>query len=203
MAFDDVRLPEDIERGAKGGPRFMTTIIQFASGIEQRNQDWDQQRCEYDIGYGIESKEDWMDVLSFFYARRGRHRGFRYKDWADYQATDEILGIGDDVNRVFQLQKTYGTYVRKILRPVNGTVKVYVDGVQRLAGFAINYSTGVITFNAPIGSDPVFPATGQVVSASFDFDVPVRFESDNLQVELEWELVGQIGGIRLLEIKGE
>ena len=85
--FVDSRLPEDLERGARGGPAFQTTVINLSAGGEQRNQDWSQHRCSYYVAYGVRDKDYWQDILDFFYERRGRAIGFRFKDWGEFEAT--------------------------------------------------------------------------------------------------------------------
>lgn len=127
MAFHDVRLPEQIERGSTGGPRFKTTVVTLASGHEFRNGDWERTRGRWDAGYGIQNTEDLFDVVNFFYAREGRLNGFRFKDWTDFKL-DNNIATGDDTTTVFQLIKLYNSggfqYQRRITRPVAGTITV-------------------------------------------------------------------------------
>lgn len=194
MAFDNVRLPEDIERGAQGGPAFQTTIITLGTGREQRNVDWLAQRCSYDVSYGVQSKTDFAAVVKFFYARLGRARGFRFKDWTDYQATDEQIGIGDGSDTTFQLIKNYSsvvTYQRKITRPVAGTTSIKVDGV--ITSFLVNNDTGIITISPA-------PANLSIITASFEFDVPVRFDSDKLELNARTDTVASIPSIEIVEL---
>lgn len=194
MAFDNVRLPEQIEQGAQGGPEFQTTIVALGTGAEQRNVDWLAQRCSYDIGYGVQHKEDFAEIIKFFYARLGRARGFRFKDWTDFEAVDQQIGVGDGTNTIFQLRKNYTSlvqYQRKITRPVSGTVSVRVDGVT--AAFSVNVNTGVVTMS-------VAPANGAVVTASFEFDVPVRFDSDKLDLNAKTDKVAAIPSIEIVEL---
>lgn len=133
MAFDNVRLPEDIERGARGGPAFRTSIVTLASGHEQRDGKWSQSKHSWDIGYGLLERDDggisetyYFQIVEFFYARRGRLRGFRFKDWTDYQINDQEIATGDDSETQFQIVKRYSsggiTHERTIRKPVAGTV---------------------------------------------------------------------------------
>jgi uncharacterized protein (TIGR02217 family) len=109
--FHDVRLPEDIERGAEGGPEFLTSILELSNGQEQRNINWSRAKASYDISYGITEKDNGVDsfqtILQFFMARRGRAVGFRFKDWLDYQATGVTLSAISGFPLKFQLVKTY------------------------------------------------------------------------------------------------
>jgi uncharacterized protein (TIGR02217 family) len=194
--FDDVRLPEEIEQGSTGGPAFLTTVVSFSLGNEQRNANWPAQRCVYDISYGIQSKDDYVEVVHFFYARQGRARGFRFKDWSDYQSNLEFLGTGDGAEQDFQLVKNYTslvTYARKITRPVDGTITVYKDGVVQPTGWILQ-TGGIIHFSTA-------PADGVEITAEFDFDVPVRFNSDALKVNMALFNAGSIESIELVEIR--
>lgn len=132
--FHDVRLPPEVEEGASGGPGFNTSIVSAVSGNETRNVNWTAARGHWEVSYGIQDKADFNTVLAFFRARRGRGYGFRFKDWSDFQATDENIGTGNGVNADFQLKKTYevsgpAPYVRNITRPVAGTPAIKVNGV--------------------------------------------------------------------------
>lgn len=206
--FHDVRLPVHIERGAEGGPRFKTSVIILSSGIEQRNIEWSRARGEWDIGYSIQQKADYSEILQFFYARRGMAYGFRFKDWSDYQCFGQFLGKGTEASKVFYLTKDYtdlgGTYSRIITRPVVGTIAVYSDGVP--VSFTLG-AAGKITITSllPKIFDPAFPdipaETPSDITATFEFDCPVRFDVDNLQVNMEWEDAADIGGITIVELK--
>jgi uncharacterized protein (TIGR02217 family) len=197
MTFHNVRLDPDYERGARGGPRFKTTITVLSSGHEQRNGDWQQSRGEWNIGYGIRKQEDYQALLEFFLARNGRLFGFRFKDWLDYIAVDENLGTGDGTITQFQLRKQYEpagfVYNRPITKPVMGTVVVKLDGVETSA-FTIDHATGVVTFSSP-------PGAGVVVTASFEFDVPVRFDEDDLEVALQYVDAGSIPNVNIVELR--
>lgn len=197
--FHDVRLQEDVEQGARGGPGFKTTIIGVGSGNEQRNKEWQLARARWDISYGITGGAQFGGVLAFFYARNGRAYGFRFKDWSDYSVTGQVLGDGDGSNTDFQLIKTYGdvanTYIRVITRPVSGTLTVYVDAVEQTEG--VDYtlgSRGVVQFSSP-------PPMGDEVTADFEFDVPVRFDVDELELDVTRSDTASYRSIEIIEIR--
>lgn len=194
MAFDNVRLPDEIERDSQSIPRFQTSVVTLGRGAEQRNVDWSVQRLRFDISYGIQSEEDYHVIRDFFYARLGKARGFLFKDWSDYKAKNQPIGVGDGVTTKFQLTKRYTssvTFVRKILAPVGGTVKVYVSGV--LTPVTTNLLTGEITFGvAPVATAPI--------TADFEFDVPVRFDTDELPIQIHIFSAASIGSIELVEL---
>jgi uncharacterized protein (TIGR02217 family) len=207
MAFHEVRFPDNISRGARGGPERRTQIVELASGDEERNASWANSRRRYDVAYGIRRADDLAAVVAFFEARNGRLHGFRYKDWADYKsalpsqpitATDQQIGTGTGSLQTFQLSKRYTsgaqTWVRTIAKPVTGTVRVALGMVEQLSGWTVDTTTGVITFTTA-------PAGGVIVRAGFEFDVPVRFDSDSLDVTLDFERLGSITSIPLLEIR--
>ena len=204
MAFHDIRLPVSIERGAQGGPTFRTGIVETLSGYEQRNGEWAQARMEWDASYGIQTKTDYQELLEFFYARRGALHGFRFKDWTDFEATGEAIGTGDGIETDFQLIKTYsdagGSYARTILLPVTSpttTVAVYVNAVLQTVITDYTIETGgIIRFTGgsiPPASDPV--------TADFEFDIPVRFNEDKLELAVEWYDAAAIPAITLRELR--
>lgn len=211
MAFHEVRFPEKISYGAVGGPGFKTTVFTRASGYEDRNVEWAKARAEYDVAHGIKTQAELDQLLAFFYARRAKAYGFRFKDWSDYKscsatktpaAADQSLGTGDGTNRVFQLVKTYSdaadSYVRTINKPVSGTVKIAVDGVLKTetTHYTIDYTTGVVTFT--VGNAP---GSGAAVTAGYEFDVPCRFDTDKMLPQIEDYNVHTWGQIPIVEIR--
>lgn len=207
MAFHDIRFPDNISRGARGGPERRTQIVELANGEEERNSPWANSRRRYDAAYGIRRADDLAAVIAFFEARRGRLYGFRWKDWADHKSclpstqpgpTDQLIGQGDGTGTEFQLVKAYTSgaqsWARIITKPVAGTVTIALGGVTQPSGWSVDLLTGIVTFAAP-------PAPGVSVTAGFEFDVPVRFDTDELPVTLDIERLGSITSIPLVEIR--
>ena len=207
MAFHEIRFPDNISRGARGGPERRTQIMELASGDEERNASWANSRRRYDVAYGIRRADDLAAAVAFFEARNGRLHGFRYKDWADYKsalpsqaitATDQQIGTGTGSLQTFQLAKRYTsgaqTWVRTIAKPVAGTVRVALGMIEQMSGWTVDTTTGVITFTTAL-------ANSVIIRAGFEFDVPVRFDSDTLDVTLDFERLGSITSIPLLEIR--
>lgn len=204
MGFHDVRFPLDIAFGSSGGPLFSTSITELASGAEQRNVNWSQSRARYDIAGGVRGEDDLAEVIAFFRARRGRAYGFRFRDWADYtshaqnkspSAFDQQIGVGDGQETQFQLVKFYEDYRRIIAKPVAESVRIAVGGVE-VSGWSVDGLSGQITFDTP-------PGNGAVITAGFEFDVPVRFADDLLNVTLESFRAGDIPSIGLIEVRGQ
>ena len=207
MAFHEVRFPDNISRGARGGPERRTQIVELASGDEERNASWVNSRRRYNAAYGIRRADDLAVVVAFFEARNGRLYGFRWKDWGDYKSclpsgspapTDQVIGVGDGTTMAFQLVKAYAsgsqTWARTIAKPVAGTVVVALDGVTQASGWSIDTTTGLVTFTTA-------PANGVAITAGFEFDVPVRFDTDQLDVTHDIERLGSITSIPLIEVR--
>ena len=208
MAIHDVLFPVALSFGSSGGPERRTEIVTLASGHEQRSTPWAHARRRYDAGVGLRSLDDIDTVIAFFEARRGRLHGFRWRDWADHKsarpsvepaADDCPLGAGDGVRTVFQLVKPYAsggeTYLRPITRPVPDTVKIAVGGaVLGPPQFHVDGATGLVTLQQA-------PGPGVMVTAGFVFDVPVRFDTDRLEINLAAFEAGAIPSIPVVELR--
>jgi uncharacterized protein (TIGR02217 family) len=210
LSFHEVRFPTAIGIRSKGGPERRTDIVTLGSGREERNARWAHARRHFNAGYGVRSLIALSAVIDFFEERRGRLFGFRFKDRLDFRSTsngsvpgpnDQVLGVGDASQKYFFLTKKYGVgasaYVRPIVKPVVGSVKVAVGGIPKAEGphFTVDHSLGRIYF--PSGQ---VPPAGQSVTAGFEFDVPVRFDTDRLEVDLASFEAGEIPSIPLIEI---
>jgi len=201
--FDDVRFPLSISRGLSGGPERRTDVVMTASGREERNARWANSRRRYNAGYGVKSLDDISAVIAFFEERRGKVHAFRFKDFTDFKscppsqvvsATDMVIGTGDGMTTVFTLVKTYGEarpYPRAITAPVAGTVVVAVNGTATTAFTIVG---GVVTFASA-------PSVGATITAGFEFDVPVRFDTDDIKINLSHFAAGEIPDIPLVEVR--
>ena len=210
-AFHEVLFPLDVALGSAGGPERRTEIVALGSGREEPNARWAHSRRRYDAGYGIKTFEALSEVVAFFEERRGRLHGFRWRDRLDHSSaapgvavapTDQALGVGDGETAAFALKKTYGgayaPYARPIVKPVPGSVRVAVAGVEAEAGtaFTVDTAAGTVTF-----LPGHVPDIGEAVTAGFTFDVPVRFDTDYLEADLSAFAAGAIPKIPLVEIK--
>ena len=209
MQFHEVRFPTALSFGSIGGPERRTDVVTLASGFEERNTPWAHSRRRYDAGIGLRSMDDIDTLVAFFEARRGQMFGFRWKDWADFKsclpsqdvsAQDQVIGTGDGQTTEFQLVKAYQsggqTYAREITKPVLGTVVIAVQGDVLSEGvhFSVEHKTGVVTFN-------IAPPDQQEVSAGFEFDVPVRFDSDRILTSVASFQAGDIPNVPLIEVR--
>jgi uncharacterized protein (TIGR02217 family) len=203
MGFHNVSFPARLAFGSGSGIERKVQITTLASGFEQRLSSWGQGRRRYLIGAGIRSLTDAADLLAFFEAREGALFAFRFKDFIDFKSSnlmlppsssDQLLGLGDGQKTSFQLTKTYGAVNRRITKPVSGSVKIAVAGSVRSSGFSVDHLTGMVTFITA-------PLVGQEVRAGFEFDVPVRFDTDELDLTLEGFGAGRVAAVPLLEVR--
>lgn len=212
IIVDEVRLPEDIERGASVGPMFQTSIVALSSGKEDANQDWQEDLIVADIAWGMMPDEDassediengFKRIFEFFVLRRGRHRGFLFRNPLDSEGLNQVMRPNLAVPRTFQLTKTWQdsatSYTKRITRPVDASIVLAHNGtvIPRAGGSGVpawqHVGKGVIQFaaDAPAG----------IYTASYTYDVPMRFETDNLRIVLESLKAGEVPEITIQQIR--
>lgn len=189
--FIDEIFPEDISNGAQGGPRYSTSRTESLNGKVKKNINWEYPLHSYDVAFGVRSFEDLHKVLSFFHVAEGAAHSFRFKDWFDYKSclphdeisrSDQLIGTGDGTTRTFQLVKRYtvGPHVkfRRINKPRLNTLIVAFSGLNvDPAGYTVD-EFGRLTFLSA-------PTPGTLITAGYEFDVPVSFEEDDLPTNLD------------------
>lgn len=209
MSFHEVRFPANLSFGSVGGPERRTEVVTLANGYEERNTPWAHSRRRYDAGVSMRSLDDVETLIAFFEARAGQLHAFRWKDWADFKSCapnagphyeDQVIGTGDGVTAAFQLTKTYRsgefTYVRPIRKPVKGSVKLglHGDGLTETVHYEVDETTGIVSFATP-------PDIGAAVTAGFEFDVPVRFDIDRIQVSVASFKAGDVPNVPVVEVR--
>ncbi|MCX8953557.1 DUF2460 domain-containing protein [Ruegeria sp. NA] len=209
MTFHEVRFPASLSFGSVGGPERRTDIVTLANGFEERNTPWAHSRRRYDAGLGMRSLDDIETLISFFEARQGQMYGFRWKDWSDFKSGkatldvdvgDQVIARGDGVRTEFQLIKTYSSggvsYARPIVKPVLGTVRLGLDQDEIREGveFEVDLATGRITF-----ADP--PPEEVDITAGFEFDVPVRFDTDKIHTSVASFQAGEAPNVPVVEVR--
>lgn len=209
MAFHEVRFPANLSFGSVGGPERRTEIVALASGFEERNTPWAHARRRYDAGMGLRSLDDLSALVAFFEARAGQLHGFRWKDWSDYKSClpsrapafdDQVIAQGDGVTKVFQLTKTYssgpGSYARPINKPVRDSVRAGIGGNEVFPGthYTVDHAQGLITFAET-------PQPGAEITAGYEFDVPVRFDTDRIAVSVASFQAGEMPAIPVIEVR--
>lgn len=209
MAFHEIRFPANLSFGSVGGPERRTEVVTLANGFEERNTPWAHSRRRYEAGAGLRTLDDVEALIGFFEARNGRMHGFRWKDWSDFKSCppsqtpshlDQTIGFGDGKTLVFGLTKTYRsgeqTYTRRIQKPVAGSVLVAVarDPKIETLEFTVDHETGEVHFVVP-------PDIDVPVSAGFEFDVPVRFDTDLIMTSVSSFQAGEIPDVPIVEIR--
>lgn len=209
MSFHEVRFPPNLSFGSVGGPERRTEVVTLANGFEERNTPWAQSRRRYDAGLGMRSLDDIEVLIAFFEARRGQLYGFRWRDWSDYKSSlpskdpeyrDQRLATGDGETTVFQVVKTYEsgaeTYARPIRKPVAGSVKIGLGGDPKVEtiDYTVDTATGMVTFMDP-------PPIGAEITAGFEFDVPVRFDTDRIQTSVVSFQAGEVPNVPVVEVR--
>ncbi|UWR21037.1 DUF2460 domain-containing protein [Sulfitobacter sp. S190] len=209
MQFHEVLFPPNLSFGALGGPQRRVDVVPLSNGYEERNTPWAHSRRVYDAGLGLRSLDDLENVIGFYEARYGQMYGFRWKDWADYKSArpsrevtseDQQIATGDGVTTEFQLIKTYRSgvhsYARPIEKPVAGSVVISVeqDQLSESVDFEVDTTRGLIRFNHA-------PDPDTRVYAGYEFDVPVRFDSDRIQASVASFQAGQVPDIPVIEVR--
>lgn len=209
MNFHESRFPTSLSFGAIGGPERHTEVVTLANGFEERNTPWAHSRRRYDAGMGLRSLDDVAALVDFFEARHGQLYGFRWKDWGDFKSSlpsreidggDQLLGMGDEIHTEFQLVKSYrsggNSYLRPIVKPVAGRVHVQISGdpVQEGVDYDIDVTTGLVTFAHP-------PDLQAEVTAGFEFDVPVRFDIDQIRTSVANFQAGEVPDVPVIEVR--
>jgi uncharacterized protein (TIGR02217 family) len=208
MNFHEVRFPAPLSIGSSGGPERRTEVVEINNGFEERNSPWAHSRRRYDAGLGVRSLDDLAEVIAFFEARRGQLFGFRWKDWTDFKscvpsgkprAGDVVIGTGDGVSNEFQLRKIYKSgaesYVRPIKKPVDGSVTIAINDLTVSTDtITIDHSKGIVHFSNP-------PGAGAKITAGFEFDIPVRFDTDRINTSLASFSAGDIPSVPVVEVR--
>lgn len=202
--FHEIRFPTSIALHSSGGPQRKTEIVVLGSGYEERNAVWTNSRRRYDVGYVVKTLDDLHAVIAFFEARMGRLYGFRFKDFSDFKSValgaavtplDQPLGLGDGAAKTFQLAKIYtsgpASWTRIIKKPVAGTVRAAANGIE--TPVSVDTASGLVTF-------AVAPVAGAQLTAGFEFDTPVRFDTDTLSIGIANFNAGEIPSIPLVEV---
>lgn len=211
IAFHETRFPVAISFGSSGGPERLTEIVTLGSGHEERNSRWADSRRRFDAGYGVRSLNDLHAIVDFFEERRAKLYGFRWRDFTDWKscpplatpaANDQFIGVGDGATTEFQLIKTYGAadapFQRRIQKPVAGSLLLMVGSAIQSLG--IDYTFDETSGQVDFQSSSV-PSPGAIIRAGFEFDVPVRFDTDRLDINLTAFSAGEIPSIPLIEIR--
>ena len=205
MAFHDVQFPPVIAQGAQVIRTFSTSVTISSGGQEQRNGNWSRPRLAWNVGTGLQRRADTDTLVAFFEARLGRLNAFRFKDWSDFTVTRQQIGTTDGSDATWQIVKAYTsgstTVYRNITRPVSGTVQCWVDGVERTLGagaseFQVDLATGIITLGSTLAA-----LSAKLIEAACEFDVPARFDSDQIALTQKSYAIGEWPDVPVIEVR--
>jgi uncharacterized protein (TIGR02217 family) len=185
MAFLEARLDARIERGAQGGPSNPGRQKAYLpNGRLKQNFLATMPKHYFDVSHGVRSRDDFQSVLDLWYVVNFTpYEGFRFRDWRDFRATQANTRLTNIAGNDWQLQRkhVFGgvEFLRKIVKPVSGTVVVYRTrlGAVTTATVVVDSTTGVVTITGHVSGD-TYTWTGE-------FDIPVTFVDDEWQGQLE------------------
>jgi uncharacterized protein (TIGR02217 family) len=212
--FNEVQFPPSISQGAQGGMGFNTSIISLSSGDEHRNINWIRSRGKWDVKHGLKTQEQIEELIDFFAGCWGRAYGFRFKDWLDYRVPRWTNTPGDlfalpvffttnGTTTTFQLTKVYSiggvaNYTRNIQKPCPNTLQLLNNGTQIFSptDWTVDTTTGIVTLSAAIAA-----TSGHQIGGSCEFDVPCRFDTDDMQATITTTEIYSWDAIPVVEIR--
>jgi uncharacterized protein (TIGR02217 family) len=196
MAFYEQQLNLGINYGAVFGPRFNTAILTQSDGQEQRRALWSQPLLVAQLGEKRVTQSELDNLIAFHNETKGSFKGFRLRDWSDYKAINQAIGSGNGGQQEWQLVKTYSissaTVNRPITKPIADSVQVYANGVLASSGWSVDATTGVLTTQL-----------SGAITATFEFDVPVRFEQDKIDFTFDARGLFTLAQLTCTEIRDE
>lgn len=207
MNFVDIEFPRRIAFGAQSDPMWSTELTGTIAGWEDANQNWTQARHAYDVALAVRTASDYLLVRAHFHQVRGRANSFPFKDFLDHKVA-QADGLLVEAGGNYQMHRQYGTgvsaWLRKITRPVSGTVKVWRTRsgttTDATSDATITYSTGAVAMASH--------ASGDTYAWSGEFMVPCRYDTDRLpsvvinkQPGAEGELLVQCQSIPIVEVR--
>ena len=166
--------------GWQGGPSIDVLIKRLVSGREKRKPQSYVRLHSYILPFQNVTDSDYLEYIkSAFMALGGPTDSFLVKDYGDFLAVDQPLGIAPAGSTPVQLLRTYtfgaASHSRKITKPTAGAV-ISQNGVPK-AG-TLNTLTGLFT-----------PTTAWTPAAILTWDgefrVPCRFDQMSLQSTID------------------
>lgn len=204
--FLEERIPVGVRYGATYGDKYAVDIVVTADGSEYRRLINPYPIRIFEIEYRLNYASVYGDLLNLYHRAYGKYAGFRAKCLDDYTTNGQITAptatdqtLTQLTSTTYQLIKYYGTDksaisvgypYRNIYKPVSGTTKVAIGGVEQESGWSVSTTTGVVTFDSP---------PGDTVTGGCEFDIPVRFDSD-LNILQNAPDIRDIGAITLIEL---
>ncbi|ACC76155.1 DUF2460 domain-containing protein [Paraburkholderia phymatum] len=202
--LESPRFPDNIAFGATVGPTYLTVVTPVYSGRDGRMVAWTQARIRFEVGRRAMNTADTATLDAFFRTVKGRAYGFRIKDWTDFSCTTaQGILTATGTSGQYQLCKQYTNGAlfenRLIQKPVVGTVAIYKNAVLIASGLTLDTTTGLVTITPT-------PLVTDVLTWSGQFDVPVRFDVDEMKKQIMdraggGDLFVDWGSIPIIEIR--
>lgn len=186
----------------QGGPEYYTRLVRTVVGKEFRDEIRAQAMHKYDVAHAAKKPSAWKPLRAFFHIAGGRANAFRFKDWTDYRGQDggqglfASLGYSATAGAAYQMYKRYtagsSTRDRRIQKPRPNKITVEGDSGFVLGG--IDYTTGI-----------VYASSGVPLTWTGDFDVPCRFDIDEMRGSVagkkgNGDLIMEWGSIPIIEV---
>lgn len=186
--FIDIKFPDSVSYTSIGGPQFSTKITSLRTGGEIRSPQWETSKSKYVINQVFKTKEQIDEIVAIFYIVKGKAYSFRFKDWMDFSATKQKISkvvTSTETENILQIEKSYefnnNTISRKITKIVpNSEIVYYQDNILNKDTYIIDNTNGTLTIENSIDIE--------LLCISFEFDVEVRFDIDNLHISFSKDM---------------
>ena len=169
-------------------PTFQTRIQRAVSGRELRALDYPYPLWQFTLVFDFlrdnpaAGFDELRTLMGFFMLCQGAFGTFLFQDPSDDRVSGQQIGTGDTLRTVFQLQRTMGKtlpgggFLEPIVAP-NVVSAVYFNGiVQDPAGYSVDPTTGLVTFN-------IAPGSGLIITADYSYYFRCRFVDDSYAFE--------------------
>lgn len=178
MTFIETRLLDELAYGFSGGPQWRTMVTPLRNRFERRNIQGSRPQHRFSGSFDRREAGVVATLLATHNATYGAAVGFRFKNWLDFTATAQLLPAGTGAARTVQLTKAYtfgaSSVAVPIRKPVAATVTLTADGSP--LAHSLDAATGMVTYTA---------SPGAVVRWSGEFDLPVRFATDDFSATMD------------------
>lgn len=186
----------------EGGSEVVTAL----SGKDTSITYWSYPRWEWELNWDLirqgtrhgTAYTEAAQLWGFYNARQGTFDSFLFEDTDDNTATAAALGTGNGSNRVFQLMRSYGSFLEPIFA-LKTMTNVFLNG-SPVSGALYSVSAwgtaspGQVTFNSA-------PGNGVAVTATFTFYWPCRFVDNRMTLDKFMAAMWENKGVTIRSIK--
>ena len=170
-------------------PQWSTKIQQAVSGREVRAAFRVAPLYKFSLTYEVLRElvpfSEIQSLIGFFNLRQGSFDSFLYTDPSDNAVTAQSFGVGDGVQTVFSLTRSYGGHAEYVAN-LNGAPSIFKSGVLTSA-YTIN--DGIVTFNPA-------PLAASALTWTGSYYYRARFMSDTLDFD---NIMSKLWALKKLE----